>query len=269
MKQLNAINTISRLVKKDPAVRAIFVKGSVARGEMDIYSDVDFYCLVKNDKLEEFLNRRLHYLKQYRPLLYWSEVNFVGPQIVAVFDNGLHFDFYTVTVSNLPKTDQIKIIHDPEGLLNNYKAEKLSITEEDFIRYFNSFSFTMLEFVSAYKRNDLIWASRLGSHLCGDLAVILRYIYDRNNSKLGFKRLYKNLDKNLYKKLHKAMDFLGPSYLPKGVIMLTEILKDTIEKIPNEVIRKINIKFFEYMYDRIIKLKQEDKKKISIQNSKG
>lgn len=255
MKQIEAISVISEAVKNDSAVRAIFLKGSIARNDLDDYSDVDFYCIVKDEDMELFLKRRLNYLKQYRNLIYWSEVNFVGPQIVAVFDNGLHFDFYTVTLDTLPKTDEIKIIYDPNGLLSDYKAESLTISEDYFINMFDEFTFTLLEFEAAYCRGDLIWASRLGSHLSGDLSIILRYLYDKDNAKLGFKRLYKSLDSHLYHKMVSAMDLLGPSFLPKGVVQLVEIAEELIEKLPEEISNKINRIFFNYMADKIKKLK--------------
>ena len=182
-------------------------------------------------------------------------MNFVGPQIVAVFDNGLHFDFYTVTLDTLPKTDKIKIIYDPNGLLSDYKAESLTISEDYFINMFDEFTFTLLEFEAAYCRGDLIWASRLGSHLSGDLSIILRYLYDKDNAKLGFKRLYKSLDSDLYHKMVSAMDLLGPSFLPMGVVQLVEIAEELIEKLPEEISNKINRIFFNYMADKIGKLK--------------
>lgn len=251
VKQLEAIDIISEAFKKDSAVRALFLKGSIARNDFDEYSDVDFYCIVREDKMEDFLNRRLNYLQQYRPLIYWSESNFVGPQIVAVFDNGLHFDLYTVTIETLSFTDEIKVIYDPENLLLNYKAKRLTISEAEIINIFNGFTFTLLEFEAAYCRKDLIWASRLASHLSGDLAIILRYIFDKNNAKLGFKKLYRKLDSDLNERLHKAMDLLGPSFLPKGVIQLIDIANELIEKLPNEISAKINMDFFNYMSNKI------------------
>lgn len=255
MKQLEAVGVISEVIKNDSAVRAIFLKGSIARNDLDDYSDVDFYCIVKDDEMEDFLKRRLAYLKQYRPLIYWSEVNFVGPQIVAVFDNGLHFDFYTVALETLQKTDEIKTIYDPDKLLSDYKAESLTISGDDFIDTFDGFTFTLLEFEAAYCRNDLIWASRLASHLSGELSIILRYLYDKNNAKLGFKRLYKCLDADLYNKMVEAMDLLGPSSLPKGVVQLVEIADELIEKLPKEISSKINRTFFNYMSNKIQGLK--------------
>jgi predicted nucleotidyltransferase len=109
VKQLDAIDKILPFVIKDDAVRAVFLKGSIARDEIDEYSDVDFYCMVKNEKMNDFLKRRVDYIEQYKPLIFCEDVNFVGPQIVGVFDNGLHFDLYTVTYDSLQRTDEIKL----------------------------------------------------------------------------------------------------------------------------------------------------------------
>jgi len=251
MKQLEAVDKIYSVIRKDEAVRAVFLKGSIARDEMDEYSDVDFYCIVKEEQRDEFLKRRVGYLEEYRPLMYWSESNFVGPQIVGVFDNGLHFDLYTVTYDSLPRTDDLKVLYDPENLLDDYKSEKQSLSEEEVATYFNEFSFSLMEFEAAYCRKDLIWASRLGSHLSGDLSMILRYIYDKDKAQLGMKRLHKKLDETTYYKLKEAIDVLGPSDLPKGVILLGELAEEIMEKLPKEVLNKINIRFFDFMMDRI------------------
>lgn len=255
MKQIEAVERICEVLKDDDAVRAIFLKGSIARNELDDYSDVDFYCIVKEDKLDEFLMRRIGYLEQYRPIIYWSEANFVGPQIVAVFDNGLHFDLYTVTFDTLKKTDAIKVLYDPEGLLADYNPEPLTISDKEVVEFFNGFTFSLLEFEAAYCRNDLIWAARLASHLSGDLSIILRYLYDKDNAKLGFKRLYKSLDSDMYDKMVSAMDLLGPSSLPKGVVKLIEIAEELIDELPEEISNKVNMTFFNYMSNKIKELK--------------
>ncbi|GGH27032.1 nucleotidyltransferase domain-containing protein [Paenibacillus segetis] len=255
MKQLEAVNTMLDVIKNDSAVRAIFLKGSIARNDLDDYSDVDFYCIVKEDQIESFLERRLDYLQQYKPLIYWSESNFVGPQIVAVFNNGLHFDLYTVTFDSLHHTDEIKVLYDPEQLLQDYTPENLTINKDGVIRCFHEFTFSLLEFEAAYCRNDILWASRLASHLSGDISIILRYLYDEENARVGFKRLHKSLDERLYKKMVEAMDYCGPSYLPKGVQLLTEIADEIMDKLPDEISNKLNKAFFYYMVEKINRLK--------------
>ena len=50
------------------------------------------------------------------------------------------------------------------------------------------------------------------------------------------------------------MDLSGPSYLPKGVILLGEIIDEIIKKLPDEVSNKVNTEFLYYMLDKINRL---------------
>lgn len=256
MKQENAAEKVYSEIMKDRLVRAVFLKGSIARGECDEYSDVDFYCMVDKKDMDKFLSRRIKYLEAYKPILYYTKENFVGPQIVTVFEDGLHFDLYTVTKESLHNTDEVRILYDPEGLLRDYKNEKFLLSNEEVAKYFNETTFMLLEFEAAYMRGDLIWASRLGSHISGYLSLILRYIYDRDNAMLGLKRLHKKLDSKMYNKYENAIDLIGPSYLPKGVILLAEIEEETLGKVPEEISKDINKQFFYFMFDKIKSLKR-------------
>ncbi|ACB84651.1 nucleotidyltransferase domain-containing protein [Natranaerobius thermophilus] len=251
MKQEEAIESILPHVKNDEAVEAVFLKGSIARGEYDEYSDVDFYCLVKEDKKADFLEKRFDYLRKYRNLIFWSESNFVGPQIVAVFDNGLHFDFYTVTEPTLPEKDEIKVLYDPKQLLSDYKPKSLSFTSKQIIKLFNSFTFSLLEFETAYLRKDLMWASRLGGHLISDLCVIVRYINNPSKAQLGIKNLNNYIDENLNKKLIDIYNNICPERLPHGVKQLLDVADEMIPKLPEEVRAGINEFFYNYMSKKI------------------
>lgn len=257
MKQIHAIEKITEVICKDPAIKAIFLKGSIARNVMDDYSDVDYYCLVDEQQKASFLNRRLDYLTAYRPLMFWSASDFVGPQIVGVFDDGLHFDLYTVTEASLHHTDEVKVLYDPEGILSSYVAEPLTIRDEDLINHFHAFTFSLLEFETAYLRGDLLWASRLASHLSGDLALILRYVNDNENAKLGFKRLHGALDDEVKAKLIEALDLSGPSYLPKGPLVLVEILEHAISQLSLKITGQLNMTFFNFMAQKIRSMNAE------------
>lgn len=121
--QWEAVETILQAVKQCPEIKAAFLKGSLAKGIADEYSDVDFYCLVDTARLEQFLKKRLEILESYRPVIYHSESDFVGPQLVAVFDNGLHFDLYTVTLEAFPRMGKFRVLYDPHGLLEQFETE--------------------------------------------------------------------------------------------------------------------------------------------------
>ncbi len=255
MRQSEAIERITPFLIADEAVKAIFLKGSMARDENDKFSDIDLYCLVLEDKIDIFLTKRIDYIQQYRPLIFTREVNHVGPQLVGVFDNGLHIDLYVLTYDSMNTTDQIKILYDPENLLCEYKSKPLSITEEALVDYFDDISFLMLEFEAAYCRNDLIYSSRLGGHIYAYLSIILRYMYEPNNAKIGLKGLSKKINKSKLYKLSNAMDLLGPSYLPEGVKVLIEIIDEILEELPKETSDKVNKIFLNTMFNKIKDLK--------------
>ena len=89
----------------------------------------------------------------------------------------------------------------------------------------------------------------------GGSMSLLRYVYDKENARLGLKRLNTKLDNEMYEKLKTAVDLTAPSHLPDGVIMLCEIADEMLNKIPAEVSNGINKKFFYFMFDRMKKLK--------------
>ena len=60
--QQAALKAISESLVEDPLVQAVFVKGSIARGEEDEFSDIDLYCLVKEEDKGDFLNKRIGHI---------------------------------------------------------------------------------------------------------------------------------------------------------------------------------------------------------------
>lgn len=251
MNQKEAIQQVSLVLKGDSAVRAVFLKGSHARGEQDDYSDVDMYCLVHSDKLEGFLSRRVGYMESYKPLIYHTESNFVGPQIVGVFEDGLHFDLYTVTEESLKHTDEIFVLHDPEGLLLEYKAEMFSITDGEATRILSEFTFSLLEFEAAFHRKDLLWAHRLGSHMASDLMIVLRHLEDPSKARLGIKGMHRQITPKQLDLLTEALKGLNPDELPKGVQKLVEIASELIVNVSERLDESWNQPFFDFMKKRI------------------
>ena len=216
--QLEAVETILKAVKECPEVKAAFLKGSLAKGTDDEYSDVDLYCLVDSAYLGQFLEKRLEILETYRPVIYHSESNFVGPQLVAVFDNGLHIDLYTVTLDSFPPAGQFRVLYDPDCLLDRFRAgiTDHSMPWEQVVRCFHSFSFSMLEFYVAWGRGDQVWSARLASHLAGDLGIVWRCLYDPANGQLGTKRLETVLPADIRDKLRAAVRSSCGDAIPHG-----------------------------------------------------
>ena len=251
MKRHSAVKSVGDAILKDGLAKALFLKGSIARGDDDEYSDVDMYAVVSKENHETFLSKRIEYLEAYKPLIYWSESNFVGPQIVGVFENALHFDLYMVTPGAIPQTDDIKVLYDKNGLLKSYRKVPLSISHSEAVTKINGFSFTLLEFEAAYMRKDLMWAIRLFYALLADASFLSRYIYDRDSSQLGLKRLHKVIPVELYVKYSSILENATPTNVLVAVKMLVELTDEMIQLLPDEIQNKANRKFFEMMKGKI------------------
>lgn len=251
--QWEAIEVLVEAAKQCPEVKAVFLKGSLAQGTADEYSDVDFYCLVDAMQVEQFLRKRLELLEKYRPLIFHNETNFVGPQIVAVFDNGLHFDLYTVTPDAFPRVGHFRALYDPDHLLQPFAAEMTdhSLPWEQVERCFDSFSFGMLEFHAAWRRGDVTWSARLASHLAGELCLALRHRYDPSNGQLGAKRLETVLPVNVRERLRNALSFCCGDMIPHGVLMLAALMRETMEHLEAESGQRVNWQLFRFMVERL------------------
>lgn len=252
MRQQPAVQAVLAAAIACPEVKAVFLKGSLAKGISDEHSDVDFYCLVESEQLSSFLDKRLSLLERYRPVIYHSESNFVGPQIVAVFDDGLHFDLYAVTEETFPLVGAFQALHDPGGLLGKFSAltKDHGISSTELITTFHEFSFTLLEFLAAWQRQDLVWAHRLTSHLAGDLGVVLRYRHDRGNARLGSKRLEQVLPQNEQRELRGALLDSGRN-LPGAVIAMSKLLQEAMLALEAEQTLDLDWRLFRLMTERI------------------
>lgn len=252
MKRYNAVEAIGGAILKDGLVDALLLKGSLARGDDDDYSDVDMYAVVSLENRDKFLSKRIQYLEHYMPLVYWSESDFVGPQIVGVFEDALHFDLYTVVPDALPQTDSIKILYDKNGLLCSYQEKMLSISPADVVENVHAFAFVLLEFEAAYMRKDFLWSIRLFYALLSHLSFIVRFIYDEDNSQLALKRLYKVLPDNLYKSFTDILENATPTNVLTAVKMIVALAEKQIEALPSDIKVNVNIKFFNLMKGKIV-----------------
>lgn len=251
MKRYTAIEKVKEAILNDGLVEALFLKDSIARGDDDDYSDVDMYAVVSSDNREAFLAKRIQFLEEYMPLIYWSESNFVGPQIVGVFGDALHFDLYTVVPDSIPQTDNIKILYDKSGILNSYEKKPLGISPADVVTNVHGFTFVLLEFEAAYMRKDFMWSIRLFYALLADLSFVVRYIYDEDNAQLALKRLYKVLPDNLYNNFMDILENATPSNVLNAVKMIVSLAEKQIEALPKEISGEINMKFFKLMQRKI------------------
>lgn len=247
MRTYEAIDIISEKMISGGLCEAILVKGSIGRGDDDAYSDVDMYAVVKEENLYLFLERRISYLESYLPLLYTSHVNFVAEQIVAIFDNGLHFDLYTVTENSLPHRDKAKIIYDPQGKFQTYTPEFHRLSADDLAEYFNESLYYFIEADGAYSRKNYPWASHIMSNTLSYSAILLRYLYDKDYAYLGLKKINEIIPPEQFQWLLEASSNMNEKNFGKAIDALIKILDYVINNYHADTVSRFNLKFFHWI----------------------
>lgn len=257
MRQYEAINIISKAIIDDGLVDACYLKGSIARQEEDEFSDVDLYCLVSQDKVDKFINNRLTYLETYKPILYSEEVNFVGPQIVCIYEDGLHFDLYLQTKDNFSYKDKILIIYDPHKLLAEYKDEPLSLTISELGKIINEFSYTLIDLYQAYMRKDYLFSFKLVGYLHSIYTQVLRSFIDPSRSQIATKGFLKKLNENdrkAYLEITKLIKYETTLLAAKTLIVK---MNDLLGHLTINIAEVVNFDFFLFAKKQIYSINEE------------
>jgi predicted nucleotidyltransferase len=257
MIQYDAINIIAKAIIDDGLVEACYLKGSIARQEEDEYSDVDLYCLVSLENEATFLKKRIQYLETYKPILFFEEVNFVGPQLVCVFENGLHFDLYMQNKQNLSQKDQILVIYDPKQYLSTYQAESLSLTNKGLGTIINEFSFTLLEFYQSYQRKDYLFSFKLASILHSLYLQTVRSYVDPEHSLIPCKGLLPKLEGNYRKDVMEITKLLKYDTCLLAVKMMIVKMNELIGNLPISIAEIVNFDFFVFVKKQIYSINEE------------
>jgi len=237
---------LDKLIDKD-GVRALYLKGSLANESDDEYSDVDFYCLVKEEVYDQFLRDRDDLLKDFKSILYHAHVNFNYPQVVAIYDNDLHLDFYIT--KDLPDQGfSMKVLYDPNNLLKYYKTLNRQDDKKDISSRLKTIIYTYHELYIAFKRNDKLWTTRLISHILADMSLIFDQLYPSDRPVLHMKGVYLKLPQVLKDKLNQVFEYLNPD----NTLLCMRLLIDLTEDLINHQTEVIDTSYLKMMKKKVI-----------------
>ncbi|QTC40556.1 nucleotidyltransferase domain-containing protein [Bacillus sp. V3] len=230
MKQDEAIHKISGSLKKDVRVKAVYLKGSVGRGEYDEFSDLDLYCLVDESDEAAFHAQRLMHLEAYRKVIFFEEVYIIAPQIIAVFDNLLHVDLFTVTETNFKEKDYFKVLFDPEERLTQFlPTQNLQLTDEQFEQCSYNVAWYLFQYNKARLRKNDLWAVDMLQQVLTNLSKVLLHRYYPDRAELGLKALTKLLPKNKRNHMETIYNHVTPDSHKKAADYITDLLTQELD----------------------------------------
>ena len=231
-----AVEVITKSLKQDKRVLAIFLKGSMGRGEQDEHSDIDMYCLVDEKDVEEFNQSRIRHLESYNQLLFHDEIYIVAPQILAVYENLVHVDLFTVTEQTYIEKDYIKVLYDPAYKLEKFKQnQNLTLSKEEFQDAVDDIAWFLFQYKKAGARGNDIWSVYMLHHVLSNLSKVLLHRYNPNRAQLGLKTMEVSLPKEIVYFTKKIYDNITPKKHNEAVKILDELLVNESEWIFAEV----------------------------------
>ncbi|MYL54108.1 nucleotidyltransferase domain-containing protein [Pontibacillus yanchengensis] len=227
MRQETAVRKIVESLKEEPCVKSIFLKGSMGRKEEDEHSDVDLYCMVDEEEKEAFLSRRLNHLKAYKDIIFYDDIFIVAPQIIAIYEDWLHIDLFTVTEATFQNKDYFSVLYDPEDIMRKYEAtEKLTLSEEMFKDHVIDVAWFLFQFKKASERGNHIWASEMLQYAMKNLSNVMLYHYAKDRSQLGLKAIHHHLPFEKYTVIQEIYEHVTPSLHEKAAEKIISLLQE-------------------------------------------
>lgn len=251
LQQELAVEKISESLKSDPLVQAIFLKGSMGRGEHDEHSDIDLYCLVKEEDKERFLSNRLLHLRAYRDVILSDDIFIVAPQIIAVFDDLLHIDLFTVTKETFVGGDYFKVVYDPHRLLDEFEeTQGLMLTEQQYRDGVMDVGWFLYQYRQSAARGNDIWAVKMLKNVEHHLARVLLYRYAPERAVLGLKTVERSLPESVVLDLKEIMECITPKKHGQAAVLISRMLHREYEWIGRQWdVESEQMKFLKMMID--------------------
>lgn len=225
-----AVNKISESLKRDPLVQAVFLKGSMGRGEHDAHSDVDLYCMVNEKDEKQFLANRIDHLRAYRETILVDDIFIVAPQIIAVFDNLLHLDFFTVTKEAFVGGDYFTVLYDPHRIMDEFvHTQGLTLTENEYEDDVMDVAWFLFQYKKSAARGNEIWSVKMLTNVIHHLGRVLLFRYAPERAKLGLKTVEQSLPEGVGAELKRILEFITPQGHVQAARQISSLLDRELE----------------------------------------
>lgn len=245
-----AVEIIVNSLKQDKRVQAIFLKGSLGRTEQDEHSDIDLYCLVNVEDEEEFLQSRLQHLESYNKLLFHDSIFIVAPQILAVYENLVHVDLFTVTEHTYIEKDFMKVLYDPNYKLEKYKqTQNLKLSDEEFQDAVDDVAWFLFQYKKSSARGNDIWSVSMLHYVMTHLSRVLLHRYNPNRAQLGLKTIEISLPGGIVNDIKEVYESITPQKHQNAVKLISKLLSREKEWIFSKVAHPEKIK---PLWERIV-----------------
>lgn len=114
----------------NPHVLAIYLAGSLARGNFDNYSDIDLHTIVIAEKKVDFIKEKRIRASKWGQVLYYEDVHPSSPYVVIHYDSFLKVDSWYHAPEEVVPSIWLKgyeVLYDPQNLITRAIKESSKI----------------------------------------------------------------------------------------------------------------------------------------------
>ncbi|WP_330502649.1 nucleotidyltransferase domain-containing protein [Peribacillus frigoritolerans] len=122
----NALNDL----KTDSNVLAIYLGGSLAKGYIDNYSDVDLHTIVTSEKKADFIKDKRNRAKKWGEVLFYEDFNPSSPVVVTHYDCFVKVDSWYHSPNEIVPSiwlKGLKVLYDPTNIISNVIRESSNL----------------------------------------------------------------------------------------------------------------------------------------------
>ena len=246
-----AIARIAGAAAADGLCEAVLLKGSIARGDADEFSDIDLYLVASPQNRDAVLARRERYLSAYGDVVFLEDVDFGLPQKVAIFSDALHVDLYVAKPEQVGSLDPVVAAYDPAGLFEGATPTRADVTDEELCRHFSSAIYCLVEASSAYGRRNDAWTAKIMSDAVGELSPCLRSLYDRCYAFLGLKKINEVIPAEDYQLLEGIYTSLGRGDFLEAARAILNVLDAFLANAGDGLAAKLDVRFLTWAKENL------------------
>lgn len=117
-------------LKTDSNVLAIYLGGSLAKGYIDNYSDVDLHTIVTSEKKSDFIKDKKNRAKNWGEVLFYEDFNPSSPVVVTHYDCFVKVDSWYHSPNEIVPSiwlKGLKVLYDPTNIISNVIKESSNL----------------------------------------------------------------------------------------------------------------------------------------------
>lgn len=152
-------------LSKDQSVLAIYLGGSLGRGDFDNYSDIDLHVIVTSESKNDFIKNKRSRSSKWGTVLFHEQASPTTPVVVTHYDCFIKVDSWYKTIDEVIPSiwlKGLKPLYDPSNLLKQLIVEisnqHFTVEKDDISFWKNKILAFLHETYRAFMRDEMYYA---------------------------------------------------------------------------------------------------------------